>query len=74
MRVLSDSDPDESQSPVKQSATSNNGYGFGGMPSPDVVQTRLELLQKSFPNKVKKCCKKYCYRQKVRLLHNLTEI
>ena len=53
MRVLSDSDPDESQSPVKQSATSNNGYGFGGMPSPDVVQTRLELLQKSFPNKVK---------------------
>ncbi len=28
----------------------SNGYGFGGMPSPDVVQSRLDLLQKSFPN------------------------
>jgi hypothetical protein len=31
----------------------SNGYGFAGMPSPDIVQTRLDLLQKAFPNKVK---------------------
>ena len=49
-RVLSDSDGD-GDSPAQHQG-SNNGYGFGGMPSPDVVQTRLELLQKSFPNKV----------------------
>jgi len=47
-RVLSDSDGD-AESPVKEPPS--NGYGFGGMPSPDVVQTRLELLQKSYPNK-----------------------
>ena len=29
----------------------NNGYGFGGMPSPDVVQSRLDLLSHAFPNK-----------------------
>ena len=50
-RVLSDSEGDGDDSPAKQPG-SNNGYGFGGMPSPDIVQTRLELLQKSFPNKV----------------------
>ena len=50
--MLSDSEG-EGESPVKQPPPgSNNGYGFGGMPSPDVVQTRLDLLQKSFPNKV----------------------
>merc|ERR1711935_190693 len=50
-RVLSESE-NGSEEPVKEPpASSNNGYGFGGMPSPDVVQTRLELLQKSFPNK-----------------------
>ena len=54
-RVLSESE-EGSEDPVKQPPTSNNGYGFGGMPSPDVVQTRLELLQKSFPNKVRMCC------------------
>lgn len=41
-RIISDS---ETESPVK------NGYGFGGMPSPDVVQSRLDLLQQAFPNK-----------------------
>ena len=46
MRILSDSEPGDSQ-PV-----SNNGYGFGGMPSPDIVQSRLDLMQKAFPNKV----------------------
>jgi len=30
----------------------SNGYGFAGMPSPDIVQMRLDLLQKAFPNKV----------------------
>ena len=50
-RVLSESE-NGSEDPVKEPPASNNGYGFGGMPSPDVVQTRLELLQKSFPNKV----------------------
>jgi len=49
-RVLSESE-NGSEDPVKEPPASNNGYGFGGMPSPDVVQTRLELLQKSFPNK-----------------------
>ena len=48
-RLLSD---DESQTPVK----SGNGYGFGGMPSPDVVQSRLDLLQHAFPNKVIVSC------------------
>ena len=52
-RVLSESE-NGSEDPVKEPPASNNGYGFGGMPSPDVVQTRLELLQKSFPNKVSK--------------------
>ena len=28
-----------------------NGYGFDGMPSPDVVQTGLDILQKSYPNR-----------------------
>jgi len=37
----------ESGSPVKI----NNGYGYGGMPSPDVVQSRLDLLSHAFPNK-----------------------
>ena len=37
----------ESGSPIKK----NNGYGFGGMPSPDVVQSRLDLLSHAFPNK-----------------------
>ena len=37
----------ESGSPVKL----NNGYGYGGMPSPDVVQSRLDLLSHAFPNK-----------------------
>ena len=54
-RVLSESE-NGSEDPVKEPPASNNGYGFGGMPSPDVVQTRLELLQKSFPNKVRMCC------------------
>lgn len=45
MRILSDSESNHEASPL------NNGYGFGGMPSPDVVQSRLDLLQKSFPNK-----------------------
>ena len=37
----------ESGSPLKIS----NGYGYGGMPSPDVVQSRLDLLSHAFPNK-----------------------
>jgi hypothetical protein len=36
----------ESSGPV------SNGYGFSGMPSPDIVQLRLGMLQQTFPNKV----------------------
>lgn len=35
-RILSDSENSEVTSPVK----SSNGYGFAGLPSPDVVQQR----------------------------------
>ena len=45
-RLLSDSESDRDASPVK-----NNGYGFSGIPSPDVVQKRLDLLSASFPNR-----------------------
>ena len=46
-RLLVDSGSESGGSPVKM----NNGYGFGGMPSPDVVQARLDLLSHAFPNK-----------------------
>lgn len=52
IRVLSsdgEGSPEKNPEPVR---TVSNGYGFAGMPSPDIVQTRVELLQKSFPNKV----------------------
>ena len=48
-RLLSDDDSSSAApSPVK-----SNGYGFGGMPSPDIVQSRLDLLKNAFPNKVR---------------------
>jgi hypothetical protein len=54
IRVLSSDDSPEKK--VTESAaaarTVSNGYGFAGMPSPDIVQMRLDLLQQSFPNKV----------------------
>ena len=46
---------DSEASPEKQPEASrpvSNGYGFAGMPSPDIVQMRLNLLQKAFPNRV----------------------
>ena len=30
---------------------SNNGYGFSGIPSPDIVQKRLNLLASTFPSR-----------------------
>ena len=42
---MSDDEPNSEDPPP------SNGYGFGGMPSPDVVQSRLDLLQRSYPNR-----------------------
>merc|ERR1711974_408005 len=39
-RLLSDDESSPASSPVEPAS---NGYGFGGMPSPDVVQSRLDL-------------------------------
>ena len=51
IRVLS-SDTDSSPVKTESPRPVSNGYGFAGMPSPDIVQMRLDLLQKAFPNKV----------------------
>ena len=50
-RVLS-SDGESPDKSRESSEPVSNGYGFGGIPTPDVVQTRLDLLQRTFPNKV----------------------
>ena len=49
-RLLSDSEGDSPTKAVTQ-PPSNNGYGFSGIPSPDIVQKRLDLLTASFPNR-----------------------
>jgi len=49
-RLLSDSEGDSPTKAVEE-PPSNNGYGFSGIPSPDIVQKRLDLLAASFPNR-----------------------
>ena len=52
MSSSSSSDDDDDDSNRKKSPRSDETRS-GGTPSPDVVKTRLDLLQMKFPNKVK---------------------
>ena len=58
-RVLSSDDGTSPEKSTESPRPVSNGYGFAGLPSPDIVQTRLELLRKAFPNKVRQPRKFY---------------